>query len=384
MRNPEYEFLSLDSEELEQELTGRMEELTGETVRPASREKLLIRWLTLVLIQERARANREMNQNIPSRAEGENLDALAQVMSGVERPGAESARCRVRFTLTEGRTEKTVIPKGTRVTDGQQNLYWETTEEGQISPEESQWDTEVVCQSTGEGGNGWLPGQINVLVDAVEGCAGCENVTESTGGREQMEDDEFYDLLRMSMDSLSPAGPVGSYIYRAKAAADGVADVVVNSPKEGTVAVYALMEGGSVAGTEVKNTILAALNEDDVRPLTDYVVMKDPEQVEYSIDMTWYAPESGEEETGELAEKVEEAVAEYILWQSGKLGRDINPSKLIGLVMAAGARRVEVVQPVFTRLQDGRSAVVGTAPPKTPQIAVLKTKTVISGGTEED
>ena len=42
------------------------------------------------------------------------------------------------------------------------------------------------------------------------------------------------------------------------------------------------------------------------------------------------------------------------------MGRDINPSRLIELIRTAGAKRCEVTSPVFTVIEDGKIAKVGT------------------------
>lgn len=41
---------------------------------------------------------------------------------------------------------------------------------------------------------------------------------------------------------------------------------------------------------------------------------------------------------------------EYVDWQKAKLGRDINPNKLIQLLIVAGAKRVELSDFSFTKL----------------------------------
>lgn len=50
-------------------------------------EKLFIQFVAAVVIQERGLNNYTGNQNIPSRAEGENLDALAELFYVTQRPG---------------------------------------------------------------------------------------------------------------------------------------------------------------------------------------------------------------------------------------------------------------------------------------------------------
>ena len=60
-----------------------------------------------------------------------------------------------------------------------------------------------------------------------------------------------------------------------------------------------------------------------------------------------------------VAENVNAAVKEYKEWQAAKMGRDVNPSRLISLVMQAGVKRVEVRSPVFAAVADNAVASVG-------------------------
>ena len=61
----------------------------------------------------------------------------------------------------------------------------------------------------------------------------------------------------------------------------------------------------------------------------------------------------------------------YKTWQSSAIGRDINPSYLIGKIMAAGAKRVTVTSPVYKELANN-------------EIAGLGTVTINYGGIEND
>lgn len=78
-RNTEFQFVSTDAAEITNFLITVYENLTGVSVRPASPEKLFAQWVASVIIQERVYNNYTANQNIPSRAEGKNLDALAEL-----------------------------------------------------------------------------------------------------------------------------------------------------------------------------------------------------------------------------------------------------------------------------------------------------------------
>ena len=75
-RNTGYQFVSTDTEAVESLLISIYEKITGVSVKPASPEKLFAQWVASVIIQERVYNNYTANQNIPSRADGKNLDAL--------------------------------------------------------------------------------------------------------------------------------------------------------------------------------------------------------------------------------------------------------------------------------------------------------------------
>jgi len=385
-RNTEYQFVSTDTEALEALLVAIYEKITGVTVQPASPEKLFIQWVTSIILQERVQTNYAGNQNIPSRAEGENLDALGELFFVTQRPEAESAVCTERFHISEAQATAILIPAGTRVTDGSKVLVWETIEDAYIDIGNTYADVRIRCLTPGIIGNGYAIGQINTAVDLIDYYHACENITASDGGSDRLDDDAYYELMRASMDGYSTAGPMGGYIYHAKRVSSEIADVVANSPTPGYVMIYVLMDDGTIATDELKAKVLEACNLDTVRPLTDYVQMGDSAIADYEIDLTYYIPNDSAVSAANIETAVEAAVEEYKAWQCAKLGRDINPSKLIHLLMEAGIKRVELRSPVFTPLRDGR------IPPNTsytyedtiPQIATVGAVSVINGGYEDE
>lgn len=376
-RNKEYQFISTDTEKLLTELISAYEEIVGITVHPASPERLFISWVTNVIVQERVLNNYTGNQNIPSRAGGKDLEALGELFYMKDRPAAQAAVCTVRFHILEPQTSAILIARGTRVTDKNNTLIWETTVDAYIPIGEISIDVMVQCQTLGLVGNGYIPGQINTLVDIFSYYESCENITTSDNGADAATDDEYYELMRASEDAYSTAGAKGGYIYFAKQVSGEIMDVVANTPSDAQVNLYILMNNGSGASTEVKDAVLAACNDDFVRPLTDYVVIADPELVEYNIQFTYYIPNSLSLSASEVETAVDNAVNEYVKWQYGKLGRDINPSYLLGLLMQTGIKRVTLDFPIFAPLQDGSDNTV-------PQIATVGTISITNGGYENE
>ena len=456
-RNSEYQFVSTDAEKLEALLIASYEKITKASVQPASPEKLFIQWITAIVLQERVMNNYTGNQNIPSRAEGENLDAMGELFYVAARPEAQSAVCTVRFYISEEQKTAVLIPAGTRVTDASSTLIWETAADAYVTIGETYVDVPVRCQTPGVIGNGYAAGQINTAVDLYDYYSGCENITVSDDGADRATDDEYYELMRASMDSYSTAGPMGAYVYHAKRVSTEIADVKavrpaetvratldlyelagskyaflggdrlkdgtlkvypagggeaaaspgdytadyaggllriavtgdgalagaeqvdveIESVKAGHVYIYVLMDDGTIATTETKNAVLAACSEDTARPLTDRVEVRDPETVRYDIAFTYYIPRGTAASSLEIQAAVNDAIQEYVSWQCGKIGRDINPSKLHGLLMRTGVKRVELTSPPFTALRDGTDNTV-------PQIAAVGTITATNGGYEDE
>ncbi len=378
MRNTQYQFIPTDPEEVEAELTTLFESMTKETVQPASGERLFIQYVTSVIVQERVQNNYTGNQNIPSRAEGNNLDALAELTYSKKRPEAKAATCTMRFSISVAQKSAVLIPAGTRITDTSKTLVWETREDSYIPIGETHIDVErVTCQTVGTVGNGYTPGQINKLVDVYDFYTSCENITTSAGGSDAPDDDEYYELMRSSMDAYSTAGATGSYIYWAKQVSTEIKDVAAVSPTPGVVKIYVLMNDGKLADEEMKAKVLSECSADERRPLTDWVFVEDAEVVPYEIAFTYYTRSDASISATDLSAAVQKAVENFISWQCGKLGRDINPSYLIGELMKTGVKRVELMEPAFTKLRDGSDKTV-------PQIAALQGFPVIYNGGYEN
>ena len=75
-RNTEYQFVPTDTREVEARMIASYAEKSKQTVRPASPERLFIDWVASALLAIRVLLNYTGNQNIPSRSEELNLDAL--------------------------------------------------------------------------------------------------------------------------------------------------------------------------------------------------------------------------------------------------------------------------------------------------------------------
>lgn len=377
MRNPEFKFVDTDTATLEAALVSAYERITQISVRPGSPERLFIKWVADILIQQRSLINRTGNQNLPSRAEGEDLDALGELFYELKRPQAQPAKATEKFYISEAQETAILIPKGTRVTDSNNTHYWKTVEDKYIEIGDTYAEVTVECMDSGTGGNGYAIGQLNTIVDVFDYFSRCENTTVSDDGTDASTDDEYYELMRSSLDGYSCAGARGGYYFFARKVSSEIADVVPNMPDAGEVNIYVLMEDGTLASETMKAAVLAACSAEEVRPLTDHVSVEDAQTVTYNIDFTYYIPTNSTKSATEIEADVDKAVESYKAWQCARFGRDINPDKLREYVLAAGAKRLVLTSPVFTSLRDGKDNTV-------PQVATIGTVTVTNGGYEDE
>lgn len=251
-RQNEYQFVDADSSAIEAELISAYENITQRTLKPADPERLFIAWVVSIVVQERVSQNYVGNQNLPSRADGENLDALGEWIYNVKRLSAQASKCTIRFQITTPQASTIVIPQGTRVTDASQTLIWYTTEEAAIEIGKTSVEQMVQCETLGVVGNGFIAGQINTLIDVdnIPYFASCANIDISDGGSEQADDEEYYELMKSGLAAFSTAGPKGAYEYWAKSVSSNIVDVRAIQPRETTsmlIPLYIPPDGGKVA-----------------------------------------------------------------------------------------------------------------------------------------
>lgn len=367
---PNIDFVDTDTEKLLNSLIKSYEMFTGRTLYPADPVRLFICWLADIIIQERIIINESAKQNVPRYAQGDNLDSLGEIFKDTYRLEAKPAKTTLRFYLSTKLDGQQLIPQGTRVTvDGK--IIFETTAHLFIEAGCLCGDVTAECQTVGSVGNGFVPGQITQLVDIYPYYSRVENITESAGGAERESDEAFYLRMRESMESFSTAGPAGAYIYHAKSASPLVADVSATSPERGVADIRVLLKNGELPSEEVLKQIQETLSADKVRPLADFVRISAPDAIPFDIKVKYFLSKDSASSAEVIAADIEMAIKKYTEWQTEKMGRDINPSYLIALLMQTGIKRVEVIKPDYTIL-DGNT------------VAVLNDSDVINGGVEDE
>ncbi len=347
------------------------ENITGNalTLYPADPMRIQINTFVLLLYQGYQYLERAGKQNLLRYSYGKYLEHMG-ALKGVTRLPPQQAKTQVRFTLSAPQQTDVEIPKNTRVSSGD-HVYFAVLEKTVIPPGEWTADADCICLEQGTVGNGYEAGQLNVLVDPIAYVQKVENITKSQGGSQAESDTSLSERIFLSPSSYSVAGPKDAYLYWVKTYSTQIQDVYVERIVPGEVGIWILLTGGALPEEAFLKGLEAFLEEEGVRPLTDKVTIKPPTVIHYDIHMTYYISTKNRNKEADIQKAVEKAVDNYMAWQKECIGRDINASELIRCVMEAGAKRVEVTEPVFQPMEH-------TA------LAVCEQKEVIYGGLEYD
>lgn len=291
---------------------------------------------------------------------GDFLDLLGAFRCGATRNQAAAAVTTIRFTLSAARASVTAIPQGTRIAAGQ--LFFATSVYAEIPAGDMTADIPATCMTAGETGNGLAPGELKTLVDPVPYVQSVENTSTSSGGADSESDESFAARIFIAPGKYSTAGSRNGYEYHVQDYSSAIGGVHVSSDQAaGTVDIVFVMADGSLPSAEMISAMSQHMSAETLRPMNDLVTVRAPAEVKYTVSLTYYINQSDNNRAAAIQQAVSAAVDSYIAWQR-KIGRDINPSKLLALVMGAGAKRAQITAPIFTAIPaDSIAAIDGTA-----------------------
>ena len=347
-------------------------EATGQTVNleRSSVHRMELYAAAAQIYQAMQYIDRQGKQNILKYSYSDFLDNLAS-FKGVTRNPAAAATTTLRFTLSAERDTATGIPQGTRVSTAG-SIYFATDVYAEIPAGSTTVDVPATCTVAGTDGNGLAIGELTTIVDPIPYVASVSNTTATEGGAEIESDADLAERVFLAPGAYSTAGPEDGYIYHTKAYSPAVGDVEATSDQEaGTVDIVFIMADGSTPGEEMIEGMEGYLQGKTIRPMTDLVRVAAPEEVQYTINLTYYINRSDSAKAVTIQAAVAQAVEDYKTWQRA-IGRDVNPSQLTHMVMEAGAKRVTVTAPAYTA--------VG----KTEVSALQGAAVVTYGGLEDD
>ena len=335
----------------------------------ASPYMMIINATALQIYQLMQYADNAGKMNLAKYSKGKYLDNLA-AFKGIIRKEADRASTVLRFEINTQLDFALSIPKGTRVTNGN-DVFFETEQYTEIKPGKTFEDITAFCTEKGIKGNGIGEGELNIIINPIPYVAAVKNIKITSGGREDESDEELAERYLDVSEIYSTTGSEGAYKYFAKQADKDVEDVIVKVKEDATVELIISKKGGGLPDEGLLARVKEYLEDGNRKPLTDRVQTKAPEKLEYNVRLTYYISSDKKALVDKIKSDVDTAIRTFNLWQTEKIGRDINPSYLISKLMETGIKRVDIVAPTYTI---------------TPveSIPVVKNINAIYGGLEDD
>lgn len=156
------------------------------------------------------------------------------------------------------------------------------------------------------------------------------------------EDDALRERVQLVYEGLTTAGPRNSYILHARNASGLVADATAESPSPATVVVTVLsLEDDGAATASLLADVTQRLNDDDVRPVGDRLIVQSAQILRYDIKAVVYFTGNGPENEALLAECKRRLKA----WINPRrrLGVEVPRSAIDAQLHIEGVRRVDLI-----------------------------------------
>lgn len=363
-------FVDVDTAKLTNDIISAIEQKTGEVMYAGDERRIFAEAVAYVIGVYLSKINEQCKARLLKYAQAYTLDALGERYQ-CTRMAPMPATVQLKFSLATARPHDITIPQGTTVTADNNVLF--ATDAVAVIPAGSLTAEGVHATATVAGiiGNGVPAGAIQSFVDTVPFVTGVVNTTESSGatagepypievdaenGDDGTGDNNYRERIKLAPAALSAAGSEPAYEYRARSASSAVEAVsIVSDQKAGTVNIYVTEQGGADPSEGTLEAVRAAVNDKATRTMNDLITVSAPEAVPYDIVLTYYVDQADESSSVEAIEGAGGVIDQYIAWQNAMLGRDIQPQRLIAMMLDS-CRWVDITSPTRQVLNDSQIA----------------------------
>jgi phage-related baseplate assembly protein len=354
---PEPDFIDRDGTVVTSDMVTQYETIAGKALYPAQPERVMVDVIAYRESLLRIAIQGAAEQNLLAFAKPPVLDYLGELV-GVTRLAAAPAMCTICFTLSAVLTTDLGIPAGTRVGSSDNTQVFDTTANAVISAGTFSVSVAAQAETAGSAGNGFVAGQINQLLSTISDIAASSisaaNTDTSASGLDAELDDHLRERIFLAPEGFAAAGPAGAYRFWAMSAHADIIDAAVLSPTPGLVAVFPLTASG-VISQELLDLVLATLDENTRRPITDQVVVLAPSPMPYSIQADVTLLSSADADT--VLALVQTQLSTYAANLQAQLASEVIPAQIVNLVMnCAGVNNVVLQSPQFTALNANQFA----------------------------
>lgn len=323
-------YLTFDPEAIYREMLETYIENGGDILYPGDEKEILLRTVQSLIVQGFAGVDNALRMATLRYAAGDYLDLLGD-NRGCSRREAQKAKGTISAAfMRSGIT----LPAGTRVTADGATFY--TVDETITSVAAFVEIIDITAEVAGESGNSLLNGTQMELVGNFPDIRNVKSIQNASGGADIEDDDSYRERIRNFGLLNNTTGPRLQYESRAKAASSEIIDVHAGGGgfiQDGAVYITLLVPEGRY--NAIKPLVEAALNAEQVRPLTDIVLVGEAIANDYTLNVQYKAPAGVN-----IADDVKKAAEEYQKWQDSKIGRAFNPDRLKAALYNLGATMV--------------------------------------------
>src|SRR5262252_7124202 len=320
----------------------------AKTLAPADPVRLFLLVVCDWLSQQRVIIDFTGNMNLLKYAHDAYLDNLAALHGDrALRLQSAPASCTLQFTLITALAFDAKIPQGTQVAAGE--VIFATVKDLIIPAGQTTGTVTAIAVAPGSTGNGYLPGQVNWVLDWNQAWSmTVANVDTTSGGADAETDDQYRYRIWLAIESYSTCGPHDAYEFWALSADPSIIQAVVYSAPAiaGEVWIYPLCTGGTLPNQGVLDAVLASCSAKTRRPVSDYVSVFAPTVVSYNVNVDYWVLTDNEVLLATIQANVVAAVNAWIQWQRSYISRDINGDELIKRCLEAGAKRIVINAPM--------------------------------------
>ncbi len=339
----EPEFIDRDPEKITQEWISLFEQKTGKILQPAQIEMLYVNIGAYRETVIRMKIQEAAKKNLLTYAPLDVLEHLGQPL-GVTKLLANCSKTTLKFSLDEPLDFDFIIKQGTEVETKDGLFIFQTTENVILKSGDYFICAEAICETPGYASNNYIIGSINNLITPLNYISNVENISVTSGGADDEDAESLRERIRQAPEKFSNAGSKGAYKYHTFSAHQNIIDAAIISPSAGVVCVYPLTIDG-LPSDEILKIVHDYLYQDGIRPLTDYVQVKAPECISFSIKATLILYSFADIDT--VQKTINAKLNEYKINLSEKLGKDIVITQIITILNSIyGVYKVILENPV--------------------------------------
>lgn len=362
----EYKIIEYDTYTILEELKNEYKNLTGNILADANPRMIDYQVIAYKISNILKNMDDAIKQNYLRYARDERLDLKGEFWGERgERIGEGTATTTMRCYIQGIKDRDIVIPEGTRFI--KDDYIFKSISEERIKKGFLYCD--VIVESVTSGYiQEYEIGEITEIIDKYDYYEKVENISKITGGNDIEDDERYRERLYEVSESFTTAGSEASYLFWTKTLCKEAESIKIISPKPCYINIYLCDKNGNDISIEAKNDLQQKITP--YIPLGDKIEIKNPERVDFNIDITIFLQKSDESIAQDKIELSNTLINNYLENITTKIGIDINPQDLITILKNSGIRRIEVREPIYINLAD-------------TQIARCISKNIVYGGVED-